>query len=95
LLGQPDKQKQHDYLYWSFYERGAGQAVRIGDWKLVEQPLYSPIRLYNLASDIGEERDTAAQHAELVAKLTTVMKSAYVPNENWKLPDQAAAEKGK
>ena len=69
LLGQPEKQKQHEYLYWTFYERGGGQATRVGDWKAIEQPMGSPVRLYNLAKDIGEEHDVAAEQPEVVAKL--------------------------
>ena len=86
LLGQPDKQQQHDYLYWAFYERGGAQAARAGRWKAVQQPYHSPVRLYDLASDIGEERDVATAHPEIVAKLTESMRAAYRPNENWKLP---------
>ncbi|MCX5637924.1 MAG: arylsulfatase, partial [Planctomycetota bacterium] len=33
LLGQPDKQKKHEFLYWEFHEQGKKQAVRMGDWK--------------------------------------------------------------
>lgn len=91
LLGRPPDQKQHDYLYWAFYERGGAQAARQGHWKAVEQPLHSSVRLYDLATDIGEERDVAAEHPEIVASLTAAMKAAYEPNENWKLPDPSSA----
>jgi len=89
LLGQADKQKQHDYLYWTFYERGGGQATRVGQWKAIQQPIHSSVRLYDLAQDIGEEHDAAAEHPEIVAKLTATMKAAYTPHENWKFPEQA------
>jgi arylsulfatase A-like enzyme len=97
LWGEVARQKPHDYLYWTFYERGGGQAARIGPWKGVQQPLDSALRLYDLGSDIGEQRDVAAQHPEVVAKLITTMKAAYTPHENWKFPDpgQPAAGKGK
>jgi arylsulfatase A-like enzyme len=86
LLGQSDKQQQHDYLYWAFYERGGAQAVRSGRWKAVQQPYRSAVRLYDLSSDMGEVRDMAAQHPDVVAKLTEAMRDAYRPAENWKLP---------
>lgn len=98
LLGQPDKQEQHDYLYWAFYERGAAQAARSGRWKAVQQPYHSPVRLYDLASDIAEERDVASQHPETVAKLAEFMRQAYEPAEHWKFPEAAGtgkAAKGK
>jgi arylsulfatase A-like enzyme len=93
LLGQSEKQKQHDYLYWAFYERGGAQAARIGRWKAVQQPYHSAVRLYDLEEDIGEETDLAASQPEVVAKLTAAMKAAYVPAENWKFPEPPAASK--
>jgi arylsulfatase A-like enzyme len=95
LVGEPAKQKQHSYLYWAFYERGGAQAARIGNWKAVQQPYHSPVRLYDLSKDIGEEQDVAAGNSAIVAKLTAAMKEAYVPAENWKFPDSTAAAKGK
>jgi uncharacterized sulfatase len=90
LGGQPDKQKQHDYLYWAFYERGGAQAVRAGRWKAVQQPNHTPLRLYDLTSDIGEERDLAAQHPETANKLAEFMRQAYVPAPYWKFPENPA-----
>ncbi len=90
LLGRPADQKQHDYLYWAFYERGGAQAVRQGQWKAVQQPLNTPVRLYDLAADVGEDRDIAAQHPDVVGRLTAAMREAYVPSQNWKFPDSAA-----
>jgi arylsulfatase A-like enzyme len=86
LLGQSTKQRQHDYLYWAFYERGGAQAARAGRWKAVQQPTKSAVRLYDLQTDLGEEHDVAAEHPEIVAKLTESMRAAYRPNDNWKLP---------
>jgi len=95
LLGQSGQQKQHKYLYWLFYERGAGQAARMGPWKAVQQPYHTPLRLYNLEKDLGEERDVAAEQPDVVAKLQAAMQAAYTPHPNWQLPgpgDGSAAE---
>ncbi|MCD6051367.1 MAG: arylsulfatase, partial [Verrucomicrobia bacterium] len=35
LLGKNQEQKQHEYLYWEFYEQGGKTAVRAGNWKAV------------------------------------------------------------
>jgi hypothetical protein len=78
-------------LYWTFYERGGGQAARTGRWKAVQQPIHSSVRLYDLSKDIGEQRDLAAQQPEVVEKITATMKAAYTPHENWKFPDAAEA----
>ena len=95
LVGETAKQKQHDYLYWAFYERGGAQAARMGRWKAVQQPYHSLVRLYDVAKDVGEEQDVAAVNPEIVAKLSAAMKEAYVPAENWKFPEPAAAAAGK
>ena len=85
LLGR-GKQKAHDFLYWAFYERGGARAARQGNWKAVQQPYSTPVRLYDLSSDIGEKNDIAAKHPEVVAKLTKLMDQAYAPSQRWKFP---------
>jgi arylsulfatase A-like enzyme len=69
----------HEYLFWRF---GAQMAVRKGDWKITRAAARGgPQRrrrrargnaeeqLYNLAQDIGETKDVAAEHADTVAEL--------------------------
>jgi arylsulfatase A-like enzyme len=87
LLGEGG-QKQHDHLYWAFYEGGGGQAIRQGDWKAIQQPIHTPLRLYNLANDLGEERDVAAEQPDLVKQLTAKMHQAYRPSQRWKFPER-------
>ena len=91
LLGQASNQRQHDYLYWTFYERGGGQATRVGNWKAIQQPMDSAVRLYSLDQDLGEKQDIAAQHPDVAAKLTATMKAAYTPHENWQMPTASEA----
>ncbi|MBW3597027.1 MAG: arylsulfatase [Planctomycetes bacterium] len=86
------EQKQHDHLYWAFYERGGAQAVRQGRWKAVQQPIDAAVRLYDLEKDIGEEHDLADQHPDLVAQLKTKMAKAYEPSERWKFPQPPAGK---
>ncbi|MEQ8791904.1 MAG: arylsulfatase [Pirellulaceae bacterium] len=84
LLG--GKQPPHDHLYWAFYERGGARALRMGDWKAVQQPFNTPVRLYNLASDLPEANNVAGEHPDLVAKMTKIMDAEYKPSERWKFP---------
>ena len=86
LLGNQEAQAQHEELYWAFYERGSGRALRRGQWKLIEQPLHSPLRLYDVASDPGEEHDLATEHPDLVLELAERMERADAPSETWKFP---------
>ena len=85
LKGHADAQKQHDYLYWEFYEQGSRQAVRFGDWKAIRQPMLTgSIELYDLGKDLGESNDVAADHAKQVARAAKMMDEAHTPHPNWK-----------
>jgi arylsulfatase A-like enzyme len=71
----------HDALYWRF---GQQVAIRMGDWKLVkgagmnvvaqaaegQKPGMAGAELYNLATDLGEKTNLAAQEPEKVKQLT-------------------------
>ncbi len=88
ILGKSAAQVQHESLYWAFYERGGAQAIRMGPWKGVVQPMGTPLRLYNLDRDLGEDVDIAARHPDLVAKLKAKMVEDYEPSERWKFPER-------
>jgi arylsulfatase A len=89
LLGRPGEQAQHDYLYWEFHEQGGKQAVRRGDWKAVrlntKRPGRSVVELYNLAEDLGEERNVAGEHPETVAELAALMNQSHVDQEGYEI----------
>jgi len=92
MLNQLARQGQHKYLYWEFHEQGKKQAVRIDHWKgvrlnVAEAPSGS-IELYNLKSDISEQRNIADQYPRVVEKIVRYMKEARTPSEHWPLPDQ-------
>lgn len=81
LFGHSEKQKKHDYLYWEFAGYGGQQAIRRGDWKAIRTNILRKknkaplkIQLYNLKEDIGEAKDVADQHPEIVAQMKTIMK---------------------
>lgn len=80
LLGgeQPDRR----YLYWEFYERGFDQALRMGDWKGVRH-LGGRMELYNLREDIGEKRDVAPDHPDIVNEISRLMREAHVDSPDF------------
>ena len=80
LLGKP--QKDHEHLYWEFHERGFSQAVRTGDWKAIRQN-GGKLSLYNLKEDLGETRDLAEAHPDIVARIEAFLKTARTESENW------------
>lgn len=93
LLGRPEQQRQHEFLYWEFYENGGAQAVRAGDWKAIRQPAFNgPIELYNLADDLGEQRNVAAQHPQIVAEMARRMDHSHVPSDLWKVRGRRRAQ---
>jgi arylsulfatase A-like enzyme len=55
----------HASMYWKKETRAA---IRQGDWKLLRFP-DRPAELYNLASDIGEQHNLAAQEPERVKQM--------------------------
>lgn len=69
LMGLPGQQT-HDHLYWEFAETDQ-IGVRMGDWKLVV--IQGTPHLYDLASDIHEDHDVAAQHPDIVARMTAII----------------------
>ncbi|MGD9126643.1 MAG: arylsulfatase, partial [Planctomycetia bacterium] len=89
LLGHPDKQPRHEYLYWEFHKNSkktpVAQAVRMEHWKAVRLDPAGPIRLYDLRTDLGEEHDVAAQHPDVVAKIREHLQSARTDSKDWPL----------
>ncbi len=90
LLGKPDRQRRHRYLYWEFHEQGKKQAVRMGDWKGIRLNVAKnpdgPIELYNLKTDLGETTDVASEHPDIIESMAALMKDARTPSERWRWP---------
>ncbi|MEM7395902.1 MAG: sulfatase-like hydrolase/transferase [Verrucomicrobiota bacterium] len=78
------EQKKHDYLYWAFYEQGGKRAIRMGPWKMVQLHLKkkpnSPMELYNLDEDIGEEKNVAEAHPEILKRMKEIIAEAESPS---------------
>ena len=92
LLGKTELQQRHEYLYWEFYERGFDQAVRMGKWKAIRIGVAGPLELYDLSADIGETKNVAAEHPDIVAQIETILKTARTESELWKIPAAGAAK---
>lgn len=78
-------QREHEYMYWEFHERGGRRALRKGNWKLVQYNLFDPEKrtteLYDLSKDIGETNNVADQHPELVLEMMELMNSSHVESD--------------
>ena len=92
----------HAALYWRF---GGQIAIRMGDWKLVKAPGLSAgpaalrgqattegAELYNLARDIGERTNLAANEPEKVKELAAAWKAwdAELMEPAWRPPQPSA-----
>ena len=74
LLKEPSSSLDRPSLFWHYphYSNQGGfpgGAIRTGDFKLVERFEDGRVQLYNLAHDLGEKTDLAAQHPDRVAAM--------------------------
>lgn len=85
LLGE-GQQREHDFLYWEFPAKGGRVAIRKGDWKGVRYNVKkkpdSPLELYDLFSDPGEQNNVASEHSDIVAQLDKLMLESHVQARN-------------
>ncbi len=88
LLGEADQEKQHDYLYWEFFEHGGKRAVRMGKWKAIQRGLQKNepgiIQLYDLETDLAEKKDLAGKNPEVLARIEQIFREAHTPSKLWK-----------
>ena len=81
---------QRESFYWELHEGGVGsiQAIRFGDWKAVRPKRGGTVELYNLADDLGETKNLATEHPDLVEKAVAMMNASRTPDPSW--PDPAS-----
>lgn len=86
-----------EFLYREFPAYDGQQALWLGEkWKAIRQGIKPrkkakgntelTIELYNLESDIGESKDVAAAHPDIVEKAAAMMKSEREPSEEFVFP---------
>ena len=83
LLGQPQQQQKHNYLYFEFPEKGGQIAIRMGDWKGVKSNIKknknAPWEIYNLKTDVNETTDVAAQNIALAKQFEAILQKEHQP----------------
>ncbi|MGB2824758.1 MAG: arylsulfatase [Phycisphaerae bacterium] len=83
------KQAARGFLYWEFHEGGgSSQAVRMGRWKGLRKSPTGPLELYDLTADVGEEKNVAADHADVVRKIETYLAGARTESSHWPLRER-------
>jgi arylsulfatase A-like enzyme len=81
LRGEP--QPSHPFMYWEFHERGFQQAVRMGRWKALRLKRGAALELYDLEADPGEQKELAAGHPDVVAKIDAYLETARTESSRW------------
>lgn len=83
ILGDENDQKNHDYLYWEFFEQGGKQAILKDDWKAIKLNVRRGagakpeiFELYNLDKDYAEKHDVSKEHPELIKEFNDLFKEA-------------------
>ena len=105
LMGKPGARSPHTEGFF-YYFMSQLQAVRLGKWKL-RLPLTPEIggwtgkpkenseaRLYDLEADIGEKKNVAAEHPDVVAKLTALAEKARADIGDYQRKGAGAREPG-
>jgi arylsulfatase A-like enzyme len=84
-----------DYFYWELHERSDAslQAVRFGNWKAVKNGPSAKIELYDLDADLGETKNVAPHHPDLVTKAARLMAEAHQDDPDWPLVDKSKAKR--
>lgn len=74
LSGNPARQPEHEYLYWTFRNKAA---VRFGNWKYIQ--VDGRPELYNLAEDLAEQNNLADARPDVVRRAKRYMGAAAQP----------------
>lgn len=87
------RQKQHEYLYYEFHEKGGRQCVLKDGWKLVRLDINKPgktrFELYNLTEDPTESNDILEQNPKMFEHLKSIMESSRTENPHWNFTPDA------
>ena len=85
LLGKPEEQAQHEFLYWEFHEGGFKQAALYqGRWKGIRSGgPDAVVVLYDQKHDPAEKSDVAADHFDIAEKIGGYLKTARYESPAW------------
>jgi arylsulfatase A-like enzyme len=84
LLGSEQPQLSERFMYWEFNKQGLQQqAARWREWKAIRNPNSKSLRLYNLADDVAENSNLAADHADIAEKFDNYFQEARSDSPDW------------
>jgi arylsulfatase A-like enzyme len=88
LLGETDKQRQHEFLYWEYKEE---QAVRMSNWYGYKNKK-GFLEIYNLEDNPGQDKDLSADYPDIARKIDEIMIREHSPSDVWPSPGEAEDE---
>ena len=88
LLGNSEKQQEHDFLYWEFKQQ---QAVRMGDWYGIKYR-EGNLEVYNLIDNPEQDNDVSASNPEITKRMEVVMQTQHTPSDVWPSPGESDEE---
>lgn len=85
LIGNGDVARNHEYIYYEFYEQGGKQSILKDGWKLVRLNMSKPgelqEELYYLPDDVGEEKNLIRQNSPKADELRKLAMKARTESE--------------
>ncbi len=76
IIKNPATDRSRRPLFWHYpnlYDQPPHSSVRLGDYKLIHWHATGRLALYNLTNDIGESKNIAKEHPEIVKKLAKIL----------------------
>ncbi|MEF8812097.1 MAG: arylsulfatase [Bacteroidales bacterium] len=90
LLGEPENQKKHNYLYWENGTRSPHtQSVRMDQWWAYRSHPSEPVKLYNLSRDIACENNVAKENPDVVKDVKQIFQEAHVDSKWYVNPGES------
>ena len=88
LIGNGDVARNHEYIYYEFYEQGGKQSILKDGWKLVRLNMSKTgelqEELYYLPDDVGEEKNLIRQNSPKADELRKLAMKARTESEYFK-----------
>jgi arylsulfatase A-like enzyme len=101
LMGNPEKQQKHDFLYWEngsfgvsehLYYNSHRQSLRMGDYFIYKEHPDSLIEVYDLVKDLQCLNNIANEVGDLGLRAKQYMKEAHADSEWYVNPGECEKE---
>ncbi|WP_428303924.1 arylsulfatase [Lacipirellula sp.] len=84
LAGKNQPEMADRFFYWEFDKLDLQQqGSRWNNWKAIRDPKSGSIELFDLAADIGETKNLAAERPDIVAKFVEFFRTARTDSPYW------------